>query len=80
MVCGVMRSQPMGEAMTTLAELAAWAVKCRSAAKSEPDPNAKAAYEGLAAEFEAVEAEIEGLMASFEALEARRVGHQVAVA
>ena len=59
--------------MSTASELADWAAKCRSAAQSEPDRDARAAYDGLAAEFEAVEAEIEGLMATYEALERRQV-------
>ena len=41
---------------------AEWVTVCRSAAESESVPHAKAAYYGLAAEFEAVEAEIEGLV------------------
>jgi hypothetical protein len=59
------------QAMSAASELAAWVAKCRSAADSETNPDAKAAYEGLAAEFEAVEAEIEGLVASFVALQER---------
>jgi hypothetical protein len=59
--------------MSAASELTAWVAKCRSAAESEPDPGARAAYEGLAAEFEAIETEIEGLVASFEALARRRV-------
>jgi hypothetical protein len=53
--------------------LADWVAKCRSAAECESDPDARAAYEGLAAEFEAAEAEIEGLVASYEALQERHV-------
>jgi hypothetical protein len=59
--------------MSTASELTIWAATCRAAADSEPDADARAAYEGLAAEFEAVEAEIEGLVATFDALEGRRV-------
>jgi len=62
--------------MSTVAEMTAWAATCRTAAESETDPDAKAAYQGLAAEFEAVEAEIEGLVESFETLKARRAGMQ----
>jgi hypothetical protein len=65
------RGSALGQAMSTASELIAWAAGCRAAAESESDPDAKAAYEGLAAEFEAVELEIEGLIASFEALETR---------
>jgi ferric-dicitrate binding protein FerR (iron transport regulator) len=53
-------------------ELVRWAAECRSAANSEADANARAAYTELATEFEAVGTEIEGLLASLEALQARR--------
>lgn len=48
-----------------------WAEECRGYAAKEADPEAKAAYQQIATEFEAVDSEIEGLLAALDALNAR---------
>jgi hypothetical protein len=56
--------------MSSTTELTTWITRCQTAARNDPDPLARAAYEGMAAEFAAIAAEIEGLVASYEALKA----------
>ena len=50
----------------------AWAADSRACANCEHDPEAKAAFEQVADEFEAASAEIEGLVDTFKALVTRK--------
>jgi hypothetical protein len=53
--------------------LVEWAISCRTEADHEADPEAKAAFEQLGTEFQALADEAEGVLSTFEALKHRGI-------
>jgi hypothetical protein len=66
----------MGTQTTALPPIQAlidWAFSCRTEADHEANPEAKAAFEQLAAETQALADELEGIFSTFEALKRRGI-------